>query len=175
MVVLMIPILIWIFMRIHRHYVAVGKELTLIDKVPPAKLNKIKHTVIIPISGIHQGILEALQYALSISDDVRACYVEIEPAKTKIMQAEWERWVPGVPFVVLKSPYRSVVEPLINYIDDVEETSNDDVVTVVVPEFVTSRWWHNILHNQTALFIRTALAFRRRRVVTSVRYHIKGR
>ena len=175
MVILALPVLIWIFMRIHRHYIAVGKELTLIGREPPATFRKIKHTVIIPISGIHQGILEALQYALSISEDVRACYVEIDPAKTQIMQAEWERWVPGVPFVILKSPYRSVVEPLINYIDDVEETSNDDVVTVVVPEFVTSRWWHNILHNQTALFIRTALAFRRRRVVTSVRYHIKGR
>lgn len=173
-VVLVIPVMVLVFERIHRHYLNVGAELTLIGKVPPARFEKIKHTVIIPISGIHQGVLEALQYALSISPDVRACYVEIDPEKTKIVQEEWERWVPGVPFVVLKSPYRSVIQPLINYIDDVEQTAHDDMVTVVVPEFVTSKWWHSLLHNQTALFIRAALALRRRRVVTSVRYHLKN-
>ncbi|MDR3607294.1 MAG: APC family permease [Oligoflexia bacterium] len=175
MVLLCLPIMVLFFRKIHKHYMAVGRELTLVGKKPPAHFKKIKHTVVIPISGIHQGVLEALQYALSISEDVRAVYVEIDPAKTTAMKEEWVRWVPGVPFVVLKSPYRSVIEPLIKYIDDVEECSHDDVVTVVVPEFVTARWWHNVLHNQTALFIRAALALRRRRVVTSVRYHITGR
>jgi hypothetical protein len=167
--------LVLFFIKIHKHYMAVGRELTLVGKQPPAVFNKIKHTVVIPISGIHQGVLEALKYALSISDDVRAVYVEIDPAKTASVQEEWMRWVPGVPFVILKSPYRSVVTPLIHYIDDVEQCSHDDMVTVVVPEFVTARWWHNVLHNQTALLIRAALALRRRRVVTSVRYHITGR
>jgi amino acid transporter len=175
MILLCLPILVLFFIKIHKHYTAVGRELTLVGKQPPAVFNKIKHTVVIPISGIHQGVLEALKYALSISDDVRAVYVEIDPAKTASVQEEWMRWVPGVPFVILKSPYRSVVTPLIHYIDDVEQCSHDDMVTVVVPEFVTARWWHNVLHNQTALFIRAALALRRRRVVTSVRYHINGR
>jgi amino acid transporter len=174
-IVLALPLFVLFFLKIHKHYLAVGRELTLVGKQPPAVFKKIKHTVVIPISGIHQGVLEALQYALSISGDVRAVYVEIDPAKTAIVQEEWVRWVPGVPFVILKSPYRSVVTPLIKYIDDVEECSHDDMVTIVVPEFVTARWWHSVLHNQTALFIRAALALRRRRVVTSVRYHITGR
>jgi amino acid transporter len=173
MVCVAIPIFVWFFRRIHSHYLSVGRELSLVGKTPPARFDLIKHTVIVPISGIHQGVLEALQYALSISTDVRACYVEIDPAKTETVKLEWQRWVPGVPFVVLKSPYRSVVEPLIKYIDDVEEISHDDVVTIVVPEFVTTHWWSRILHNQTALFIRAALALRRRKVVTSVRYHLK--
>jgi amino acid transporter len=172
MVCAAIPVFVWIFERIHNHYLRVGRELSLTGKHPPARFERIKHTVIVPISGIHQGVIEALQYALSISTDVRACYVEIDPEKTEHVKREWEKWVPGVPFVILKSPYRSVVEPLIKYIDDVEEISHDDVVTVVVPEFVTHHWWSGLLHNQTALFIRTALAFRRRKVVTSVRYHL---
>jgi amino acid transporter len=172
MVVASIPVFVFIFEKIHAHYLAVGLELSLADKTPPIRFQKIKHTVIVPISGIHQGVIEALQYALSISNDVRACYVEIDSERTDSVKREWERWVPGVPFVVLKSPYRSVVQPLIKYIDDVEEISHDDVVTIVVPEFVTNRWWSRLLHNQTALFIRAALAFRRRKVVTSVRYHL---
>lgn len=174
MVVIAIPFLVLVFLRINRHYLIVGKELSVFGEKPPAKLEKVKHTVIIPISGIHRGVIEALRYSLSISDDVRACYVEIDPAVTEKVKEDWERWVPGVPFVVLKSPYRSVVQPLIKYIDDVEEISHDDVVTVVVPEFVTSKWWHSLLHNQTALFIRAALAFKKGKVVTSVRYHLRG-
>jgi amino acid transporter len=174
MVIVMIPILVLFFRRIHFHYLAVGRELSLIGEMPPAHFERIKHTVIVPISGIHRGVIEAIQYSLSISNDVRACYVEIDPIKTESVKQEWERWVPGVPFVVLKSPYRSVVAPLIKYIEDVGEITHDDVVTVVVPEFITTHWWHRVLHNQTAIFIRAALAFRRRTVVTSVRYHLKG-
>lgn len=175
-VVLFIPLLVFVFTRVHRHYLCVSRELRL-EADPdsrPVQFARIRHTVIVPISGIHKGVLEALQYALSISNDVRACYVEIDPSRTQTLQEEWEKWVPFIPFVVLKSPYRSVVQPLISYIDDVEEMSRDDMVTVVVPEFVTRHWWHGLLHNQTALFIRAALALRRRRVVTSVRYHIQG-
>ena len=173
-IVVTIPFMVLVFRRIHNHYLAVGRELSLVGYTPPARFEKIKHTVIVPISGIHHGVIEALQYALSISTDVRACYVEIDPSKTDSVKAEWERWVPGVPFVVLKSPYRSVVGPLIKYIDDVGEITHDDMVTIVVPEFITSHWWSRVLHNQTALFIRAALAFRPRKVVTAVRYHLKG-
>lgn len=174
MVALFIPLLVFIFTRIHHHYLAVGKELTLLGKTPPAKLEPVKHTVVVPISGIHQGVIEALRYALSISDDVRACYVEIDSATTERMQIEWQKWAKGVPFVTLKSPYRSVITPLLEYIDDVEQTSHRDVITVIIPEFVTSKWRYQILHNQTALLIRTALLFKRGKVVTSVRYHLKG-
>jgi hypothetical protein len=174
MVVLFIPLLVLIFTRIHTHYVNVGKELTLNGQTPPSKLEPYRHTVIVPISGIHRGVIDALRYALSISDDVRACYVEIDSATTEKMQAEWQKWAKEVPFVVLKSPYRSVITPLLEYLDDLEQTTHRDLITVIIPEFVTSKWRHQVLHNQTALLIRTALLFKPRKVVTSVRYHLRG-
>lgn len=174
MVVLLIPCLVLIFTRIHAHYVAVGHELSLIGKEVPHRLEPIKHTVVVPISGVHRGVIDALRYAMSISNDVRACYVEIDQETTERMKAEWQKWAGEIPFVVLKSPYRSVISPLLEYIDDVEQTTHDEMITVVIPEFVTAKWWHQVLHNQTALLIRAALMFRRRKVVTSVRYHLRG-
>jgi amino acid transporter len=174
MVILFIPILVLLFLRVNTHYLAVGKELSLINDMPPDSLEKVKHTVIVPISGIHRGILDALRYALSISNDVRACYVEIDSSTTERMQDEWKKWAHEVPFVVLKSPYRSVIRPLLDYIDDVEQTTQGDMITIVIPEFVTSKWWHQLLHNQTAFMIRAALLFKKGKVVTSVRYHLRS-
>jgi len=173
MVVLLIPLMVFIFTRIHSHYLGVGKELSLLGVTPPGKLEPIKHTVIVPISGIHRGVIDALRYALSISSDVRACYIAIDPEATERMKVEWQKWAREIPFVVLKSPYRSVVRPLLQYIDDVEQTTHADMMTVLIPEFVTAKWRHQILHNQTAFLIRTALMFRPRKVVTSVRYHLR--
>jgi hypothetical protein len=169
-----LPLMILVFRKIHAHYVSVGRELSQINRDAPAAFRKIRHTVVVPISGIHQGVFEAVQYALTISEDVRCCYVDIDAESTQRMEEQWKKWAPHVPFVVLKSPFRSIIEPLIRYVDDVEECSHDDMVTVVIPEFVTARWWHQLLHNHTAIFIRAAFAFRRRKVVTSVRYHLKG-
>ncbi len=172
-VMLLIPALVLLFTRIKRHYVAVGRELSLDGMEAPPNLQKLKHTVIVPVSGIHRGVIDALRYAVSISDDVRACYIELDPSKTEDVQREWNRWAHEIPFVILKSPYRSVIQPLIEYVNDVEEINHDDLVTVIIPEFVTARWSQRVLHNQTAWMIRTALAFRRNKVVTSVRYHLK--
>ncbi|HLE01191.1 MAG TPA: APC family permease [Bdellovibrionota bacterium] len=173
-VVAFIPLMVTFFKNVHHHYEEVADALTLGDRPFPVAFKKIKHTVVIPISGVHQGVLEAVQYALSISQDVRVCYVELDPMVTEKVKAEWEKWAPDIPFVVLESPERSVIEPFIRYLDDVEETSKDDLVTVVIPEFVTSKWWHRFFHNNTAVFIRAALASKPRKVVTSVRYHLRG-
>jgi hypothetical protein len=105
---------------------------------------------------------------------VRACYVELDEVQTETMKREWGKWAHEIPFVVLKSPYRSVIEPLVDYINDVEKICNEEMITVIIPEFVTTHWWHRILHNQTAFLIRAALMFRRGKVVTSVRYHLRG-
>ncbi len=174
MVVLLIPALVLLFNRIHAHYLAVGRELSLGGMRPPGSLTPIKHTVIVPISGIHRGVIDALRYALSISSDVRACYVELDSDSTERVKAEWHRWAHEVPFVVLKSPYRSVIRPLLEYIDDVEQTTHGDLITVIIPEFVTSKWRYQVLHNQTAFLIRAALLFKRGKVVTSVRYHLRN-
>lgn len=173
MVVLLIPILVFMFVKIHQHYLAVGKELSLLGRDAPEKLEPIRHTVIIPVSGVHRGIIDALRYALSISSDVRACYVEIDSETTQRMQTEWKKWAREIPFVVLKSPFRSVIAPLLDYIDDVQGSTRNDLITIVIPEFVAKKWYHQILHNQTALMIRTALLFKKNQVVTSVRYYLR--
>lgn len=172
-VILLIPILVLLFTRIHRHYLAVGRELTLLNTDPVGELKPVKHAVVIPISGVHRGVLDAIRYAISISTDVRAIYVEIDPQTTERFKKEWQKWAPSVPLVVLKSPYRSVIRPLLAYLDEFGKSRADEMITVVIPEFVTMKRWHQLLHNQTALFIRAALLFRPKKVVTSVRYHLK--
>ena len=172
MVIVLIPLLVILFKQIHRHYLAVAKQLShaaLTDRKPIAPL---RHTAVVPISGIHPGVIDALRYAVSISSDVRACYVELDPEATDRLREQWKKWAPEIPLVVLKSPYRSVIGPIIEYIDDVENLRSDDTVTVIIPEFITSRWYHQFLHNQTALILRAALRLKRGKVVTSVRYHL---
>jgi hypothetical protein len=117
-------------------------------------------------------VLEALNYARSISHDVVACYIDIAPRVTQRILGEWERYGMGIELKILESPYRSVTRPLLDFIEQERLKYPDSMTTVIIPEFVTARWWQNLLHNQTAIFIRTALAFKKRIVVTSVRYHL---
>jgi len=173
-VVVVIPLMVFAFTRVFKHYTAVGEELSLVAAHPPGRLEKLRHTVIIPISGVHRGVIDALRYAISISDDVRACYVELDPAATERMQAEWNRWAHEIPLVILKSPFRSVITPVVDYINDVDQVTHNEMITVIIPEFVTAKWYHRLLHNQTAFLIRAALSFRRGKVVTSIRYHLKA-
>ncbi len=171
-ILVLLPFFIALFLKIKAHYIDVGKQLSLIGADPAAYAGGVKHTVLLPISGIHKGVIEALRYAQTIASDVRAVYVEIDQASTERLQEEWVRWGRGVPLVVLKSPYRSIMTPFLKYVDEVEDYDPNDIVTIIIPEFVTAKWWQQLLHNQTALLIRTALIFKRGKVVTSVRYHL---
>jgi amino acid transporter len=172
-VVILIPTVVYLFKKVHTHYLCVGKELSLADDCPESHcLTPLKHTVIVPVSGMHRGVLDALRYAISISSDVRACYIELDHEAADRMRGEWSRWAKTIPLVILQSPYRSVVSPLLDYIDKVGKEGKDDLVTVLIPEFVTTKWWHQLLHHHTALLIRIALLFKPRKVVTSVRYHL---
>jgi hypothetical protein len=170
-VTVLIPLVVWVFVRIHAHYVHTAAQLSLDAYGAPARIRR--HRVIVPIAGVHRGVLQAMQYARTLSHDVTAVYVETDPAETAKLQEKWNRWGDGVRLIVLRSDYRSLVEPLIVYLDMVDACQPDDVITVVMPQFLASRWWHNILHNQTALLIRLALVFRRGMVVTDVPYQLK--
>jgi hypothetical protein len=128
--------------------------------------------VVLPISGLHRGAIVAIKYAKSISKDVRVVYVELDEQATDRLKYSWEKLNTGLQLVVLKSPYRSVITPILDYIRAVDREEEDDILTVVIPEFVTARWWQRIYHNQTAFLIKTALMFERGKVVTSVRYHL---
>ena len=89
------------------------------------------------------------------------------------MRAKWAQWGNGIPLEVLPSPYRSLVRPILGYVDELDERYDDDVLTVILPEFIPSRWWQHLLHNQTALLLKAALLFRKGIIVTSVPYHLE--
>ena len=105
---------------------------------------------------------------------MRAIYVETDPAATEEIRRDWERWGEGVPLVVRRSPYRSLMEPLLDYLEDLEAESPQRFVTVVLPEFVPKRIWHHLLHNQRALLVKAALLFKPNVIVISVPFHLQA-
>ena len=168
-VLILIPIIVALFRATRRHYDHVGAQLTLRNYTPQ---RKVHNTVIIPIGGIQRAVVEALRYAETLSDDVRGVYVDVDPGATDQVVREWATWGGRAKLIVLPSPYRSVMEPLLEYIEQVENERQDDYVTVILPEFVPARWWQHLLHNQRALLIKGALLFRPNTVVTSVPFHL---
>ena len=165
-----IPLLVWICLQMRRHYFEVGLEFSLTDYEKPRDL---LHTAIVPVAGMNRMVLAAVEYARSISKDVIAVTINVDQADPEKLEQQWEEWAPDVPLVVLDSPYRSIHRPLLQFIQEVERWRDDDVVTVVVPEFVAKRWWHQFLHNQTSLLLKAALLFQPRIVVVSVRQHLR--
>ncbi len=169
MVILLIPMLVFLFRQIHRHYIGTAAKLAC--PLKPELVKAAKHIAILPVSGLHPGVLDAIGYALSISSDVRACYIELDPEATKRMRAQWSAVAPTVPLVVVESPYRSVIRPIIHYIEEVERSAGDKTrITVIIPEFITAKWYHKFLHNQTAFLLYAALRGHQGIVVTSVRH-----
>src|SRR5262245_54595850 len=168
-IIVLIPVLVGIFEVTRRHYDHVAAELTLRGWHPePAG----RHVVIVPIGGLQRAVVKALRYARTLSTDVRAVYVELDPAATETLRRHWNEWGQGVDLVVLESPYRSLMEPLLDYIEELQETEPAAYVTVILPEFVPRRLWQHLLHNQHALLIKGALLFKPNVVVTSVPYHL---
>ena len=168
-VLLLIPVIITIFKATRRHYDHVASQLTLRGYEPQSRRH---NTVIVPIGGIQRAVVEALRYAKTLSGDVRAVFVDVDAAATEEVRRGWETWGGRVQLVVLGSPYRAVMEPLLEHIEQVESERADDYVTVILPEFVPARWWQHLLHNQRALLIKGALLFRPNTVVTSVPFHL---
>lgn len=171
-VVLLIPTVVFVFKQIKLHYLSVGRQLSRDSYHQEINLAEKKYTAIVPISGIHPGVVMAVQYALTISDDVRVCYVNTDKVATERLCKVWEKWSQGLPLKILESPYRSVLGPLLEYIDEVHIESGKDMISVVVPEFITKKWYHQFLHNQMTLVLRTALRLKAGKVVTSIRYYL---
>lgn len=171
-VILLLPALVGIFIAIHRHYHRLAAELTLENYTTP-RINQ-RHRVIIPISGVHRGTLQALQYARLLSEDVTAVYVSIDHAAAEEIRKKWERWGEGTRLVVLDSPYRMLMEPLLRYVAEIlAHRQSNETVTIVVPQFVPKRGWTNLLHAQTATWLRFALLFKPGIVVTDVPYQVE--
>jgi hypothetical protein len=169
-VIVLIPALVTLFRVTKKHYDEVSDQLTLRDWMPPARRTNV---VLVPISGVQRAVVSALRYAESISTDVRAVYVNDNTEQIAALRSDWQTWGGSVRLVVLESPFRSLMEPLLEYIEQVERERSNAYITVVLPEFVPSQWWHHLLHNQRALLIKGALLFRPNVVVTSVPFHLR--
>jgi amino acid transporter len=173
MVIVLIPTLVLFFRQIKTHYVAVGHQLARDSYHQELNLdNKETFTAVVPISGIHPGVVKAVRYALTVSSDVRVCYVDVDKEATAKMLKVWDKWSQGLPLEVLESPYRSVLNPLIAYIDKVHLESGKEMISVIVPEFITKSWYHQFLHNQMTFVLRTTLRFRPGKVVTAIKYYL---
>jgi amino acid transporter len=180
-VILFIPLFVWMFRAVRHHYNAVAEQLTL-DGLSPEPwtglASRRRQKVVVLVSGVHRGALEALRFGRSLSRDVTAVVVDVEPQVTARIREKWLLWGYKVPLVVLDSPFRSTVGPLLAYLDerDLQEPERG-LAVVVLPEFVPARWWHELLHNQTARAIKRALLYRRgvsgkNRVIIDVPYHL---
>ncbi len=162
-VLLLIPILYAAFFAVNRHYREVSRELTL-HGLPPSLKPLSEPRVVVPISGVHRGVIEAVRYARSISDQVTGLYVELNDGDAARVRTEWESWGLDVPLEVVPSPYRSIVGPILTFLDRTDTENNDGTLaSVVLPEFVPAHWWQVLLHNQTAWLLKVALLYQRRR------------
>jgi amino acid transporter len=170
-VFIFLPIVMYFFLNIHSHYRNIANELRIdINKDKPVIKGS---TIVIPVAGITRVVLNTISYAKSLTDNAVAVYVGFDDDEIQKMETKWEEWNPGVRLIVLKSGYRSILKPLIRFIDTVEwKTAETDHITVLIPQFITKHWWQNLLHNQSSLLIRAYLFSRKDIVITTVPFHL---
>lgn len=171
-VLILTPMLVAIFFAIHRHYKGVARHLTL-EEFPGIPQRKMRHRVVMPISGVHQGTLNGLRYARLLSDDVTAVHVSIDAVETAKVKAKWLTWGEGARLVILESPFRLFVEPLLKYLEPlIEKKLSNETITIVVPQFIPAKPWHRALHMHTADVLRDELLQHPGVVVTDVPYQL---
>src|SRR5262249_34143973 len=174
MVVVILPLLILMFRGINAHYSQADAELAAETPIDP---EEISHQVIVPIASLNQVALQPLAYARSIARDpddiVTAVHITDDPAAAEQLRDQWEEWQCGVQLTIIESPYRSLVGPLLAYIDAMHTQFPNKTLTVILPEMVPAHWWEQLLHNQTALRLKAALLFRPGVVVANVPYHLR--
>ncbi|HZP81127.1 MAG TPA: hypothetical protein VFB21_05795, partial [Chthonomonadaceae bacterium] len=170
-VMLLIGLLVLMFRAIYHHYVDVAQQLKMGTYRAPA--TPPKNTVLVLIPGLHRGVMPALEYARTLSSDCRAVHIATDPEKTPQLKARWEEWGGDVPLIILNSPYRSLISPIMQYLDSVQIERRNHLVTVIVPEFVPTKWWHSLLHGNSGLLLKLALLSRRDMIVANVRYYLQ--
>ncbi len=173
-ILVFVPIMVFIFHKIKKHYDAVGDQLRLTTCEPPIKIEG--NVMIVPVAGITHVVENSLNYAKSLNpQQIIAVYVAFEREDEKKFEEKWKNWEPDIRLVTLHSHYRSIINPLTKFVDTVEHKASEGnyQVTVVIPQFIPKKGWHNILHNQSSLLIRSFLLFRKNVVITTVPYHLK--
>ncbi|MEK4823764.1 APC family permease [Niallia sp. FSL W8-0951] len=173
-ILIFLPIIVFIFYKINKHYLAVGDQLRLTTSEPPLTIQG--NVMIVPIAGMTHVVENTLNYVKSLKpEQIIAVYVSFEREEEKVFEAKWNKWQPEIRLVTLHSYYRSIINPLRKFVDTIEHKAKEGnyQVTVVIPQFIPKKGWHNILHNQSSLLIRTFLLYRRNVVITTVPYHLK--
>jgi amino acid transporter len=177
-VVLAIPMLVSLFLTIKRHYVTVAKRLRLAsDKklsLPPAPEDGGAPVVVL-VGQLHRGSFEAVRYARTIAKELVAVHVDLGLGKAEAFREQWQRQLPDIPLVILDSPYRSLITPVLEFVRGFEiqhRKDRDRFCTVVLPVFVTRHRWENLLHNQSTIALRSALRAQGTRVVTTVGFYL---
>ena len=170
MALLLMALIVWMFYGIAAHYKHVKEQLA---RIPSEAFKPLQHTVIVLVPGsVHHGVVLALNYARSLSPDAIAVHVDSGGAGAPELRHNWEKFGADMPLIILDSPYRELVGPLMRYLDSAERVRSDDIITVILPEFVPARWWHNFLHNAAGWLLRFRLFFRRDIVIVSIRYYL---
>lgn len=170
-IVILIPMLVLVFFTIHHHYKKLAEKLSLENFKTSIRVDRQR--ILVLVAGVHKGSLTALAYARSLGSDVTAVHVSTDPKESEKVREKWEMYGDGIRLVILNSPYRLLIEPVMDYIQKLLTLrSPNEVLTVVVPQFVPAHWWENLLHNQTALMLRFALLFKPGLVILEVPYQV---
>ncbi|MBD2296656.1 amino acid permease [Anabaena sphaerica FACHB-251] len=177
LVVIAIPVVVSLFAAIHRHYQYVAQRLSIQgiaprSYIPRPKPEVITHPAVVVVGQLNRGTVEALDYARTIADEIVAVHVDMGATDRDKLQEKWRNLEADIPLHIIDSPYRSVIEPIVNFVSQFEERHPDVFTTIIIPAFVTRNWWDGILHNQTTLFLKNALRAKKSRVITTVRYYL---
>ncbi|MBD2337606.1 APC family permease [Calothrix sp. FACHB-156] len=178
LVVVAIPVVVALFSSIHRHYKYVAERLSIQglpprSYIPRPKPAVVTHPAVVVVGHLNRGTVEALDYARTIADEIVAVHVDINGSTDREkLQDKWRQLESDIPLEIIDSPYRSVITPIVDFVSQFEELHPDVFTTIIIPAFVTRNWWDSILHNQTTLFLKTALRAKKSRVVTTVRYYL---
>ncbi|GAW31087.1 APC family permease [Carboxydocella sp. JDF658] len=170
-VIILIPLLVYLFIAIKRHYADVAEDLSTACNVEIRHFRK--NTVIIPVSTFTKAVINTVQYARSISPHIIAVTVNTNEHNLEKLQQKWQCFESDIPLVILDSPYRSITQPLVEYLEKLEqEAGPDEIITVLLPEFIPRKWWHFFLHNQTGLILKASLTLKKDVVIGSVPFHL---
>jgi amino acid transporter len=173
-VVILTPLMLWMITKIYKHYEDVAKELRIDMDNPLPRKERVM--VIVPIAGIHRVVESTLAYAKLLTEDVVAFHVSLSDEDEKKLEERWEKWNPGVRLVVFKSRYRATIKPLVEFTERIEtHLGEKQTIIIMLPQFVTTKWWHRFLHNQSAHRIRKKLQHRKDIVVATVPYHLRSK
>ncbi|MGL4522313.1 MAG: APC family permease [Bacilli bacterium] len=171
LVVIAIPALVYLFQNISRHYQELGEQLRI--PIQPVQIVKRQTKIIIPVSGVSQVVTQSIQYAQSLSDEVIALSICFNKEDEEKMKEKWRIVYPDVTLVTVHSPFRSLYTPLLSYVKKIEKQSPGTFITILIPQFFVKKWWHVLLHNQSALMIRSLLLWRKNVVVSTIPFHLE--